>query len=85
MSVLAALPVLDALTQLCCWCDAVFCPHSVRFPCPAVLALQEVSEDLLHKLFGDALLCALHVGRETLFTKDMALAMRMNGMDSYCR
>ena len=50
-----------------------------------MLALQETSEDVLHKLFGDALLCALHVRRETLFTKDMALAMRMNGMDSYCR
>ncbi|KAJ7694700.1 histone H3.1t [Mycena olivaceomarginata] len=45
----------------------------------AVLALQEVAEALLVKLFEDTNLAALHGKRITIQAKDMALAIRLHG------
>lgn len=51
----------------------------LRFEGSAVLALQEISEAYLVSRFEDAMLCAIHSGRQTIKPKDLALAMRLGG------
>jgi histone H3 len=50
----------------------------VRFAEGAMLALQEVSEAYLVKLFGDCKLLARHRKASTVSVKDMRLAQRLN-------
>lgn len=49
----------------------------IRFQGPALLALQEAAELYLVGLFEDALLCAQHAKRVTVFGKDFLLVMRI--------
>jgi len=49
----------------------------IRFQGPALLALQEATELYLVGLFEDALLCAQHAKRVTVFGKDFQLVMRI--------
>ncbi|XP_077301424.1 uncharacterized protein LOC143922020 [Arctopsyche grandis] len=49
----------------------------IRFQGPALLALQEATELYLVGLFEDALLCAQHAKRVTVFGKDFVLVMRI--------
>ena len=51
----------------------------LRFQSTAILALQEASEDYLVKMFNQINLCAIHAGRVTVQTKDIALWRRMKG------
>ncbi|KAI5148299.1 histone H3 [Enteropsectra breve] len=49
----------------------------IRFQGPALLALQEATELYLVGLFEDALLCAQHAKRVTVFGKDFVLVSRI--------
>jgi histone H3 len=49
----------------------------IRFQGPALLTLQEATELYLVGLFEDALLCAQHAKRVTVFGKDFVLVMRI--------
>merc|ERR1712063_179425 len=51
----------------------------LRFQSSAVAALQEASEAYLVSLFEDTNLCAIHVKRVTIMTKDIQLARRIRG------
>ena len=50
-----------------------------RFQSTALLALQEIAEAYLVKLFEDTNLCAIHAKRVTIMPKDMQLARRIRG------
>ena len=58
------------------------CKTDLRFQSPALLALQEASEDYLVKLFEDTNLCAIHAKRVTIMPKDIQLARRIRGEGS---
>lgn len=49
----------------------------IRFQGPALVALQEATELYLVGLFEDALLCAQHAKRVTVFGKDFVLVSRI--------
>lgn len=49
----------------------------IRFQGPALVALQEATELYLVGLFEDALLCAQHAKRVTVFGKDFLLVSRI--------
>lgn len=49
----------------------------IRFQGPALVALQEATELYLVGLFEDALLCAQHAKRVTVFGKDFLLVSRL--------
>jgi histone H3 len=55
----------------------------LRFQGSAVLALQEAAEAYLVGLFEDTNLCAIHAGRVTIMPKDIQLARRIRGENSY--
>ncbi|KAK9014686.1 hypothetical protein V6N11_005835 [Hibiscus sabdariffa] len=57
-----------------------FAPDIGRWQAEALIAIQEAAEDYLVKLFGDAMLCAIHAKRVTLMKKDIQLARRLGGM-----
>lgn len=57
--------------------DTTTSPADIRFQGPALLALQEATELYLVGLFEDALLCAQHAKRVTVFGKDFLLVMRI--------
>ncbi|KAK8504264.1 hypothetical protein V6N12_044804 [Hibiscus sabdariffa] len=71
-----------------------FAPDIGRWQAEALVAIQEAAEDYLVKLFGDAMLCAIHAKRVTLkgtkqtnfisfvasVKKDIQLARRLGGM-----
>ena len=48
-------------------------------PSTALLALQEAAEAYLVGLFNDTNECALHAKRVTIMTKDMQLALHIQG------
>jgi histone H3/H4 len=58
----------------------IFSDKDIRFQSKAVEALQEAAEDYLKILFGDAAICASHSNRDTILSKDIILAMRINGV-----
>ncbi|KAL6122733.1 hypothetical protein NUSPORA_00264 [Nucleospora cyclopteri] len=49
----------------------------IRFQGPALLALQEATEMHIVSMFEDALLCAQHAKRITVFGKDFLLVQRI--------
>merc|ERR1711946_43845 len=49
----------------------------IRFWAPALLALQEATETHIVSMFEDALLCAQHAKRITVFGKDFLLVQRI--------
>merc|ERR1711911_397778 len=49
----------------------------IRFQAPALLALQEATETHIVSMFEDALLCAQHAKRITVFGKDFLLVQRI--------
>jgi histone H3 len=51
----------------------------MRFQSPAILALQEASEQYLVGLFEDTNMCAIHAKRVTIMPKDIQLARRIRG------
>lgn len=51
----------------------------VRFQSTALLALQEMAEAFLVRLFEDSNWCCLHAKRVTIMAKDMQLARRLQG------
>ena len=53
--------------------------HDLRFQSTAILALQEVAEDYLVKMFQQVNVCAMHGGRVTIQPKDVTLWRRMKG------
>lgn len=57
--------------------------RDIRFQGAAIVALQESAEAYLVGLFEDTLLCAIHGKRVTIMPKDMQLARRLRGGDSY--
>ncbi|GMI73278.1 CENTROMERIC HISTONE H3 [Hibiscus trionum] len=57
-----------------------FAPNIGRWQAEALVVIQEAAEDFLIKLFGDAMLCAIHAKRVTLMKKDIELARRLGGM-----
>jgi histone H3 len=52
---------------------------NIRLQGSALLALQESSEAYLVGLFGDAMLCAIHAKRVTIFPRDLQLSRRLRG------
>ena len=52
---------------------------SIRFQSGAIIALQEASEAYLVGLLEDSNLCAVHVKRVTIMSKDIQLAHRIRG------
>lgn len=57
----------------------------LRFQSHVVLALQEAAEAYLVGLFEDTNLCAIHAKRVTIMPKDIQLARRIRGGESYRR
>jgi len=57
--------------------------EGVRVQRQALMALQEAAEGYLTHLFEDANLAATHAKRATIFPKDMRLALRIRGEESY--
>ena len=51
----------------------------LRFQSTATVALQEAAEEYLVGVMADAMMCALHGGRNTLMVKEIALARRIHG------
>jgi histone H3 len=55
----------------------------LRFQSTAVLALQEAAEAYLVGLFEDTNLIAIHAKRVTIMPKDMRLALRIRGQETF--
>jgi len=51
----------------------------LRFESHALMAIQEVAEAYMTKLFEDTNLCAIHAKRVTIMPKDIQLARRIRG------
>mmetsp|Transcript_28231 Transcript_28231/g.28519 ORF Transcript_28231/g.28519 Transcript_28231/m.28519 type:complete len:141 (+) Transcript_28231:89-511(+) len=51
----------------------------LRYQASAILAIQEGAEAYLVGLFEDAMLCAIHARRVTLFPRDIQLSRRLRG------
>jgi len=54
----------------------------LRFQSTATMALQEAAEEYVVGVMADAMMCALHGGRNTLMVKHLALARRIHCPDS---
>lgn len=54
-----------------------------RFTATAILALQKACEAFIVGLFEDCNVCAIHAKRKTVLPRDMRLARRIRGEETY--